>query len=78
VPGKLSNTMSFPPTFRKVNPADQPVLSTALMSDIEPLTKVNDYADTILVRKLSQAYLSSRLAACRNRPSAFRSIPPNA
>jgi hypothetical protein len=49
-----------------------------LMSDIEPLTKVNDYADTILVRKLSQAYLSSRLAACRNRPSAFRSIPPNA
>jgi len=48
------------------------------MSDIEPLTKVDDYADTILVQKLSQAYLLSRLAACRNRPSALGSVPPNA
>jgi len=33
-PGNLPNTMSSPPTFWKVNPADLPVLSIALMSDI--------------------------------------------
>jgi hydrophobe/amphiphile efflux-1 (HAE1) family protein len=52
--GQLPKTMPSPPTFHKVNPADVPVLLIALMSDTEPLTKVNDYADSILAQKLSQ------------------------
>ncbi|MFX8685032.1 efflux RND transporter permease subunit, partial [Acinetobacter baumannii] len=40
--------------YRKVNPADVPVLLIALMSDTQPLTKVNDYADSIVAQKLSQ------------------------
>ena len=52
--GQLPKTMPSPPIFRKVNPADVPVLLIALTSDTEPLTKVNDYADSILAQKLSQ------------------------
>jgi hydrophobe/amphiphile efflux-1 (HAE1) family protein len=52
--GQLPKTMPSPPTFKKVNPADVPVLLIALMSDTEPLTKVDDYADSILAQKLSQ------------------------
>ena len=52
--GLLPKTMPSPPTYRKVNPADVPVLLIALMSDTQPLTKVNDYADSILAQKLSQ------------------------
>jgi hydrophobe/amphiphile efflux-1 (HAE1) family protein len=52
--GQLPKTMPSPPTFHKVNPADVPVLLIALTSDTEPLTKVDDYADSILAQKLSQ------------------------
>ncbi|MBR1222447.1 multidrug efflux RND transporter permease subunit [Bradyrhizobium sp. U87765 SZCCT0131] len=52
--GQLPKTMPSPPTYRKLNPADVPVLLIALMSDTEPLTKVDDYADSILAQKLSQ------------------------
>jgi hydrophobe/amphiphile efflux-1 (HAE1) family protein len=43
-----------PPTYRQVNPADTPVLILALTSDALPLHVVNDYAETVLVQKLSQ------------------------
>jgi len=52
--GQLPKTMPSPPILRKVNPADVPVLLIALNSDTEPLTKVDDYADSILAQKLSQ------------------------
>lgn len=52
--GQLPKTIPSPPIFRKVNPADVPVLLIALTSDTEPLTKVDDYADSILAQKLSQ------------------------
>jgi hydrophobe/amphiphile efflux-1 (HAE1) family protein len=43
-----------PPIYRQVNPADTPVLILALTSDVLPLHVVNDYAETVLVQKLSQ------------------------
>ncbi|WP_426440700.1 efflux RND transporter permease subunit [Bradyrhizobium genosp. P] len=52
--GQLPKTLPSPPTYKKINPADVPVLLIALMSDTLPLTKVNDYADSILAQKLSQ------------------------
>jgi multidrug efflux pump subunit AcrB len=52
--GQLPKTMPSPPTYRKTNPTDTPVLLIALMSDTLPLTKVSDYADSILGQKLSQ------------------------
>jgi multidrug efflux pump len=43
-----------PPTYREINPADTPVLILALSSTTLPLHVVDDYAETILVQKLSQ------------------------
>jgi multidrug efflux pump len=43
-----------PPIYSKTNPADTPVLTLALSSDVLPLSKVEDLADTILAQKISQ------------------------
>jgi multidrug efflux pump len=43
-----------PPIYNKVNPADAPIMTLALMSKTIPLTKVQDYADTTLSQKISQ------------------------
>jgi hydrophobe/amphiphile efflux-1 (HAE1) family protein len=43
----------YPPTIRKVNPADTPILVLGLTSDTVPLTTVDAYAESILVPKLS-------------------------
>ncbi|PYX08586.1 MAG: multidrug transporter subunit MdtC, partial [Acidobacteria bacterium] len=42
------------PWYRKVNPADAPVLILALTSDIVTLPKMYDTADSILAQKLAQ------------------------
>jgi hydrophobe/amphiphile efflux-1 (HAE1) family protein len=43
-----------PPTYRQVNPADAPVLILAVASDTLPLEMVDEYAETVIVQKLSQ------------------------
>ncbi|MGO8919001.1 MAG: efflux RND transporter permease subunit, partial [Stellaceae bacterium] len=52
--GELPATLLNPPIYRKTNPADTPILLIALTSDTLPLTKVSDYANSILAQKLSQ------------------------
>jgi multidrug efflux pump len=44
----------YPPTIRKVNPADTPILVLALTSNSLPLTTVDAYADDILMPMISQ------------------------
>jgi multidrug efflux pump subunit AcrB len=46
--------MPYPPTIRKVNPADTPILVLGLTSDTLPLTTVDAYAENILLQKISQ------------------------
>ena len=46
--------MPYPPTIRKVNPADTPILVLGLTSDSLPLTTVDAYAENILLQKISQ------------------------
>jgi len=43
-----------PPTYRKVNPADPPILVLALTSDTLPQSQIFEFADSILGQKLSQ------------------------
>jgi hydrophobe/amphiphile efflux-1 (HAE1) family protein len=52
--GQLPASLLNPPNYRKTNPADTPILLIALTSDTLPLTKVSDYANSILAQKLSQ------------------------
>ncbi len=49
----LPSDMPAPPSFRKVNPADQSILVLALRSDTLPLYEVNEYAETLLAQRLS-------------------------
>jgi hydrophobe/amphiphile efflux-1 (HAE1) family protein len=52
--GFLPPTLPSPPVYKKTNPADTPVLMLALTSETLPLTKVSDYANSILAQKISQ------------------------
>jgi hydrophobe/amphiphile efflux-1 (HAE1) family protein len=46
--------LPYPPTIRKVNPADTPILVLGLTSDSLPLTTVDAFAENILLQKISQ------------------------
>jgi len=50
---QLPQDMPSPPSYQKVNPADQPVIYLALSSPTLPLSDVNEYADTIIAPRIS-------------------------
>jgi HAE1 family hydrophobic/amphiphilic exporter-1 len=52
--GQLPKNLPSPPTYRKVNPADSPILILAVHSDVLPVTTVDDYAENILAQQISQ------------------------
>src|SRR5205807_1862257 len=51
--GQLPPEMPTPPTFRKVNPADQPILYLALSSHTLKLSQVDEAAETTLAQRIS-------------------------
>jgi hydrophobic/amphiphilic exporter-1 (mainly G- bacteria), HAE1 family len=50
---RLPPGMPSPPTLRKVNPADQPILIISLNSSTLPLAKVDEYAENIIAQRIS-------------------------
>jgi HAE1 family hydrophobic/amphiphilic exporter-1 len=50
---RLPPEMPTAPSFRKINPADQPILFIAVSSDTLPISKVNEYADTLMAQRIS-------------------------
>jgi HAE1 family hydrophobic/amphiphilic exporter-1 len=50
---RLPRDMPNPPSFRKSNPADDPVLLLALSSATQPLSEVNEWAETVLAQRIS-------------------------
>src|SRR5580704_6470569 len=54
--GELPPDLPLKPTYRKVNPADAPILIVALTSETLPLSQVFDAANTILAQKISQVH----------------------
>ena len=52
--GQLPKNLPSPPSYRKVNPADSPILILAVHSDSMPVTQVDDYAETVIAQQLSQ------------------------
>ena len=45
--------MPAPPSYSRVNPADQPVLNLALTSATLPLSAVDEYAETLVAPSIS-------------------------
>jgi HAE1 family hydrophobic/amphiphilic exporter-1 len=52
--GQLPKNLPTPPTFKKVNPADSPILLLSASSQSLPLTVVDDNISTKLVQQISQ------------------------
>jgi hydrophobe/amphiphile efflux-1 (HAE1) family protein len=52
--GTLPKNLPTPPTYRKVNPSDSPILIMSVTSDQLPMITVDDYADNILAQQISQ------------------------
>ncbi len=50
----LPPQMLIPPTFFKVNPADQPVIYLAVSSDTLPMYKVDEYAEVLIGQRISR------------------------
>jgi hydrophobe/amphiphile efflux-1 (HAE1) family protein len=52
--GRLPTELPAPPTYRKVNPADSPIMLLSMQSDVLPLNDVSDYAANIVAQQISQ------------------------
>jgi len=50
---RLPQDMPAPPSYRKTNPADQPILFIGLSSPTLPLSVVNEFADTMMAQRIS-------------------------
>ncbi|MGC2392433.1 MAG: efflux RND transporter permease subunit [Methylovirgula sp.] len=51
--GYLPKNLPTPPTYRKVNPADKPILVLGLTSNAMPLTELDQYADLDLAQRIA-------------------------
>jgi hydrophobic/amphiphilic exporter-1 (mainly G- bacteria), HAE1 family len=52
--GQLPKNLPNAPNYRKVNPADSPILILSVHSDVLPVTMVDDFAENILAQQISQ------------------------
>ena len=52
--GQLPKNLPGPPTYRKVNPADSPILILSATSDTLPLTELDDNVETKIAQQISQ------------------------
>ena len=50
---QLPQDMPYPPTYQKVNPADQPILYLALTSPTLPLYDLDEYGETMIAQRIS-------------------------
>ncbi|AUX79779.1 efflux RND transporter permease subunit [Sinorhizobium fredii] len=75
----LPQDMPSPPSFRKVNPADAPVLLLALKSDTVPLTKLDAFAQQVISPSLSTLEGVAEVSIFGSQQFAVRiEIDPNA
>ena len=71
--------MPTPPTQRKVNPADAPILNIVLSSTTLPLATVDDYAENLLAQQISTVSGVAQVAVYGSQQYAVRiQLDPNA
>ncbi len=73
----LPKNLTNPPTYKKVNPADSPILIVAATSDTIPLPKVDDFAENVVATQISQITGVSLVAiGGQQRPAIRVQIDP--
>jgi HAE1 family hydrophobic/amphiphilic exporter-1 len=77
--GQLPPNMPRPPSYQKVNPAEQPILFMALGSDTLPLYTVDEYGQTLLAERISMVSGVSRVQIFGSQKYAVRvQVDPDA
>jgi HAE1 family hydrophobic/amphiphilic exporter-1 len=75
----LPSSMPNPPTQRKVNPADAPIMNIILSSSTLPLSTVDDYAENLLAQQISTVSGVAQVAVYGSQQYAVRiQLDPNA
>lgn len=75
----LPQDMRNPPSYRKVNPADQPVLFIALYSSVLPLSTVSENAETTIAQRISMISGVAQVQVYGSQKYAVRALlDPNA
>ena len=70
--GRLPADMPNLPTWRKVNPADSPILILSVTSETLSLTELSDHTETVLARQLSQVEGVGQITLTGQRRPAIR------
>jgi multidrug efflux pump len=70
--GQLPTNLPSNPTYRKINPADAPIMILALTSDTIPIARLYDTSDSILAQKLSQVNGVGQVFTYGSAPPAVR------
>ena len=70
--GELPSGLPQPPSYRKVNPSDAPVMVLAMTSDALPLSQVYNLADQIIGQRISQIEGVSQVVIGGGAKSAVR------
>ncbi|HKS42718.1 MAG TPA: multidrug efflux RND transporter permease subunit, partial [Blastocatellia bacterium] len=75
---QLPDEMPSPPSFRKVNPADQPVLYLTLSSPTLTLSAIDEYAETLMAQRISMIDGVAQVSVYGSQKYAVRiQIDPN-
>ncbi|MBR0874786.1 efflux RND transporter permease subunit [Bradyrhizobium tropiciagri] len=75
--GQLPKTLPSPPTYRKVNPADSPIMLLSATSETLPLTTVSDAVDAQLAQQISQiSGVAQVIIGGQQKPSVRVQIDP--
>ncbi len=70
--GLLPPEMPHPPTYQKVNPAEQPIMYLALSSTTLPPSQVDEYAETVMAQRISMSSGVSQVQAFGGQKYAVR------
>ncbi len=68
----LPQSLTTPPAYKKVNPADVPVLLLSVHSETMPLTDVDDYANIFLAQQISQVSGVAQVSVFGDRTPSIR------
>ena len=75
---QLPPNLPSPPTYQKVNPADQPIIFLALSSPTLPLSTVDDYGENLLAQRISMINGVAQVGVFGSQQYAVRiQVDPN-
>ena len=69
----------IPPSYQKVNPADQPILYFTLASNLMPLYQLDEYGETVMAQRMSMVSGVAQVVVFGSQKYAVRAqLDPNA